>query len=161
MNDALIKRVVTIGAELVALEAQRNEIDDKMKRLMQEAHRLTRPRGDPLKAEAGEVVVPPVVNGAAYLVRNNEPTVRSRLLRLLGERHGVAVTKWEAAETLKLTPTQAQNGLVDLKKRNIVDRVGPSQYALTERGQASFEQLPADGKALPSAMEGPVGAVPG
>jgi hypothetical protein len=158
MNDAIIKRIINVGAELVALEAQRNEIDDKMKKLMQETHRLTRPRGDPLKAEAGEVVAPPFVNGGAYLVRNNEPTVRSRLLRLLGERHGVAVSKWEAAETLKLTPTQAQNGLVELKKRHIVDRVGPSQYALSERGQAAFAQLPAEGKALPIATDEQVSA---
>jgi hypothetical protein len=142
MNDAIIKRIINVGAELVALEAKRNEIDDQMKKLMQETHRLTRPRGDPLKAEAGEVVPPAFVNGAAYLVRNNEPTVRSRLLRLLGERRGVAVSKWEAAQVLKITPTQAHNALVDLKKRDIIDRVGSGQYALSERGQAAYDALP-------------------
>lgn len=150
MKDAIIKRIVAVGAELITLEAQRNEIDDKMKRLMQETHRLTRPHGDPLKAEAGEVVVAPVVNGGAYLTRNNEPTLRSRLIRLLGERGNVALSKWEAAENLKLTPTQAHNALIDLQKKHVIERVGTGQYVLTERGQESFRSLPAAENGLPA-----------
>jgi hypothetical protein len=54
MNYAIINRIVGIGAELVALDKQRNDIDAKTKTLLGEVHRLTRPKG--LVTEDGEPV---------------------------------------------------------------------------------------------------------
>ena len=144
---AIIKRISAIGSELVELERRRNEIDTRTKALIREAHRLTRPRGatdgDGEVTEPKEVPALPIVNGAAHLVRNGEPTIKSRVLGWLHENDGRAMTKWEGAQALNLTTTQVHYCLVGLQKQGLLKKAGMGRWMLTERGKEQQGKLPA------------------
>jgi hypothetical protein len=142
MNDvAIIKRISEIGAELVLLGRQRDEIDNRTKMLLREAHRLTRPKGTDYDGEPIPPLPPAIVNGGARL-RNGEPTNRSRVLGYLGGMTR-AVTKYEVAQALGLNPQQAHYCLVGLQRHGLTAPPVRSQWVLTDRGKEARGKLPA------------------
>lgn len=140
MNDVTItKRISEIGAELVLLDRQRNEIDNRTKVLLREVHRLSRPKGTDYDGQPIEPLPEAVVNGGARL-RHGEPTNRSRVLGYLGQRTG-AVTKYEIAQALGLNPQQAHYCLIGLQKGGLVATPTKAHWALTDRGRAARGEL--------------------
>jgi hypothetical protein len=139
MDDAaIIKRITAIGAELVALERKRNEIDNQTRALLREAHRLTRPRREANPEPTGDAAMVP--DGAPILVRNGEVTLRVRLLRLLTET-GRAMTKYEGAQTLGLSHMQIHYCLVSLKKQGLVSQPAQGSWVITDRGKATVGKV--------------------
>jgi hypothetical protein len=143
-SQAIIKRITAIGAELVALQRQREEIDKRTTVLLREAHRLTRPHGTTSydgEPEASPELPGPQVEGVPRM-RNGEPTARSRAVDYL-DKMNRAVTKFELAQALGLNPTQAQYALIALKKQGLVVQPTRGAWVLTKRGKAVGGKVPA------------------
>lgn len=132
------KRLAEIGVELVTLGRKRNEIDLRTNALIGELHQLTKSRAlAPLQVTETTTASP---SSGARLVRNQQPTQASRVLRALGAAD--TATKYEIAYKTGLTIVQAHYGLISLKRTELANLVGRAQWKLTEKGRAEYEKLP-------------------
>jgi predicted transcriptional regulator len=145
MDEKTIKRVMVIGSDLVLLDRRRNEIEVETKKLLSEVHRITRPRnrileGEPAEPEGDDEIAPkPVTISSVRLVRNNVPTLRSRVLQLF-MRH-TTLTKFQVADALGITAIQAQYCLTALERHNLVGKVAHGVRSLTDHGKQECERL--------------------